>query len=342
MSAVTIADVAREAGVSVTTVSHALSGNGRVSEQTRKKVREAAAAIGYAPNLHARSLNTRRSNTLALVVPDNSNPYYPQLVAGAESVARSAGFTTVLCNTAYDRAQIESHVQMLLGWGPDAVVYVLSTPDDDGWMALRASIRALVLCDELPDDLDGSISSVEIDNHGAGALAAEHLAQLGHRDVAFAGSGAGMRAGRLRFEGFRDSFLRHVPSGSVAELEAGYVVEGGRGAARELRARAPRATGVFCANDLIALGLIAELRDRGLRVPEDVSVLGMDDVLPAEIMTPPLTTVAQPTREMGAIAARIALDLLEHERTGAVTEQLPPSLVVRASTSRVVSRREVN
>lgn len=332
-SRVTAADVARKAGVSQPTVSLVLSGNpkARVADGTRQRIIQAARELGYRPNRLAQGLVTRRSYAIGLVVPGFANPAYVGVIQGAERVAAEAGYAVLLCDTA--QLPIDRHLDALRdrqidGVVIDAVDAAALTPE--GLAGLN-----VVLVDQ-PSDRWSSVTS---DADGAGALAARHLLELGHRDVAFIGPAADVHLFRRRERGFfrtlresgveaRNEWLRRAPA----------TVAGGLAAMRALLASRRRPTAVFCANDLVALGAHKACAAAGVRVPADCSILGCDDIELGTLVTPELSTIAIPQRELGARAVRLLLRQLEAGAPSAgppVTQQLAVRLVPRGSTGPV-------
>ena len=326
---VTIRDVARRAGVSQPTASLVLGNHpsARVAATTRERVMAAAAELGYRPNVVARSLARGRSYALGIIVPDLRNPFFVDVVSGAERVAASAGYALLLCGEAERPAA--AHLDTLVTRQIDGVII-----DAANAALLDARVLAgmnVVLVDEPSERWPGVAS----DALGAGRQAAEHLLGLGHRHVAFIGPATDVHGVRMRERGYvqrlRDAgvtlaspMLRRTPA----------TVAGGREAMRALLAERPRPTAVFCANDLLALGALKSCADAGVRVPVELSIVGCDDIEMARLVTPELTTIAIPARELGARAARLLVRQLAGEPTRASTAPLPVKLVVRGTTAR--------
>ena len=337
MSRVTIRDVAAKAGVSQPTASLVLGNHprARVAASTRARVIAAAEALGYRPNVVARSLVQGRSFALGLVVPDLRNPFVVDVVAGAERVASSAGYAVLLCDQS--ARPVAAHLETLRsrqidGVLLDAVGASMLPPD-----ALRG--MNVVLIDE-PDD---TWPGVRTNALAAGRLAGEHLIALGHRTVAFIGPATDAHAFRMRERGFAE-VLREAGWAAPSERwrRAPATVQGGQEAMRALLALRERPTAVFCANDLLALGALKQALTSGLFVPGDVSVMGCDDIEMARLVSPELTTIAMPARELGARGARLLLSHIEHRDAvddavlaarRALARPLDARLVVRGSTA---------
>ncbi|HST38206.1 MAG TPA: LacI family DNA-binding transcriptional regulator [Conexibacter sp.] len=329
---ITIADVARAAGVSVTTVSHALSGNRPVSSATAEKVRAAAAALGYRPNPVAASLRTRRTQTVALVIPDITNPFYPMLARGLQDALAEANYHIFICNTDQDSELERELVADLVQRQVDGVVIAPFglTPAD-----VEATLGRGVWMVSLGPALDHpEVDVVEVDDAGGAREVARHLTALGHRRIALIAGTA--RTGVEREKGFRAGLADAGVALDDALVVAGdWTQDGGAQALERLLEQPERPTAVFCANDLMAIGALSVATARGLRVPEDLSIVGFDDVDAAARLTPSLTTVRNPAYAMGEKAGRLVLARLAGQRGGDPAHcLLPCSLVERQSTTR--------
>lgn len=313
--ATTALDVAAKAGVSQPTVSLVLSGNpkARVSAETRARVLRAAEELGYRPNMLAQGLVRRRSFALGVVVPDLANPFFAAVVSGAEKVASRAGYAVFLCESGETSA--EQHVQTLRSRQIDGVIL-----DAVGVATIAPSTLTgmnVVLVDEAIAGLPGILSDAE----AAGRLAAQHLLGLGHRHFAFIGPAVDVRAFRLRERGFVASLAAAGLALSSASLRrASATVAGGMQGMRALLALRPRPTAIFCANDLTALGALKVCAMARVVVPRELSIVGCDDIEMGRLVTPELTSIAIPSREMGARAARLLIQQLE----GASPPPRPP------------------
>ena len=328
-SRATAHDVAARAGVSQPTVSLVLSWNAkaRVSPDTRARVLRAAEELGYRPNLLAQGLVRGRSFALGVVVPDLGNPFFAAVVSGAEKVASKSGYAVFLCEAGEISA--EQHLAALKSRQIDGVIL-----DSVGAAALTPeTLRGInvVLVDEALDAYPGIVSDAE----RAGELAAQHLLELGHTRVAFIGPAVDARAFRLRERGFTKT-LRATgrPISSESLRRAHPTVTGGMQGMRALLALKPRPTAVFCANDLMALGALKVCAMAKVVVPRELSIVGCDDIEVAQLVTPELTTIAIPSREMGARAARLLIRQLAGDPPPARgTRPLPVRLVVRGTTA---------
>jgi DNA-binding LacI/PurR family transcriptional regulator len=327
--AITTHDVAARAGVSQATVSLVLGGNprARVAQATRERVMRAAAELGYRPNIVARGLVRGRSYALGVVVPDLSNPFFLDVASGVQRVAEEAGYAVLLCDARETSAA--RHLDQLRARQVDGVVIdavgAAALPDGD-----PAGLQ-VVLVDEPSERWPGVAS----DAAAAGRTAAEHLLALGHRHLAFVGPANEAHTFRMRERGFV-ARLREagVPLSSERLRRCLVSVADGQRAMRALLALRPRPTAVFCANDLLAVGALKAALTAGVAVPGEMSIVGCDDIEMARVVTPELTTVAVPARELGARAARLLLRRLDHpEEETRPGRPLPVRLVTRGTTA---------
>ncbi|HVF57094.1 MAG TPA: LacI family DNA-binding transcriptional regulator [Pyrinomonadaceae bacterium] len=327
-----IKDVAREAGVSTATVSHVINNSRFVTEETRARVLEAVERCDYYPNAHARSLASGRSHILGLLISDIANPFFPELVKSIETAAFERGYDVVLSNTNYDAARTSHYVKRLIERKVSGVALMTSEMD----MALvdelaRRQVSVVFL------DLDApgpNMSNLCIDYREGIEEAVRHLVALGHSRLAFIGGPERLRSAVKRREAFREAVAKHLPGRPPPAIyEGDFKLEGGRLAARAVLAAKRMPTAVMAANDMMALGAMQEWRAAGLRIPEDLSLVGFDDIAFAALCDPPLTTVCVPRTELGRRAVEALMATLEHpERVGAEV-RVPTYLVERGSTA---------
>jgi len=322
-----IRDVARKAGVSPTTVSHALSGKRYVAPETAARIRALVPELGYVPYFAARTLQSGRSFVIGLVVPDVANQFFGEMAMGVEAYANDQDYGVILCTSQADSRRESRYFNMLRSGALDGLIYNAANDSWDDTLADVAAVFPVVVVDEY---VPGLISSplVASDHRQGGFAAALHLRNLGHERVAVFTGPDGLRSSRDRADGFREIF----PDAKV--LVGDYSERSGALLASMLLQTQPETTGVFAGNDLMAVGAISEIAKMGLRVPDDVSIIGFDDVDFAARITPSLTTVRQPALELGKRAAQLLLDNLIHGRKLDSQELiLPVRLVVRGSTS---------
>jgi len=326
-------DIAAEAGVSIATVSHAFRNPGRVSDETRRKVLAAARRVGYTPNRLGASLRTARSGNIVVIIPDVADSHNARLIAGIEDVAREKGYSVLLGNTRGSAAREREFAAMTRSRQADGIILMSHRMPFDVTPGRGV--------DDLPPMVNGceyagfpDIPRVSIDDRAAAADAARHLLDLGHRRVAVITGDMQSTSSRYRLQGFRDAMGEaglDVDDDRIAYAD--YTAEGGEAATRELLLRRERPTAIFCFSDEMAIGCMHALREHGFEVPRDMSVIGIDGIEFARYAYPPLTTVAQPTEQIGACCARILFDVMDGNSPAKRVHILPHRLVVRESTA---------
>lgn len=328
----TIHEVAQAAGVSIATVSRALNGRGRISKATRLRVLQTAQDLGYQPNDLARSLLAKTTQTIAVIVPDITNPFFPELIKGIEQVACARGHLVLLCDSADDKIRVWKDLAALRRKQVDGIILVGARLSADRIAAVTAGLPVVTV------DRDVQLSSasvVQSDHRSGAALATDYLLALGHRRIAYLTGTPGLTVTALRLAGYEAALAQ---AGLLVDqslvVSAGFLEEEGHQAARELLSRATDFTAVLAANDLSAIGALAALEEAGLRVPADVSVMGFDDIHLASYIRPRLSTVRQHIFRLGARAAEVLIDqLVTVGSTQIVHETMEVELVVRESTA---------
>jgi LacI family transcriptional regulator len=327
-----IHDVAQRAGVSVTTVSHALNRTRFVSDAARAKVEEAAHALGYVPSQVARGLKHNTTRTLGMLVPNNSNPYFAEIIRGVEHHCFAAGYSLLLCNSNDDAERQADHLRVLAERRVDGLVLVASG-DDAAIVSCCKDLRLpLVLVDREIDSIDADL--IEVDHAAGGELATAHLLSLGHARVACIGGPADLRPSQQREAGWRRALAAAGVKPRADELVRGdFGPQGGAAAMHRLLESARPPSAVFVCNDLMAIGALHAAHAEGIAVPGALSVVGFDDIELAAYTHPPLTTVAQPKEAIGTGAAGLLLERLRAGRSAARRLILQPELRVRASSA---------
>jgi LacI family transcriptional regulator len=340
---VTIRDVARAANVSISTVSHVLSGKRPTSEQTRRRVEDVIERLGYRPNRVAQSLVWRRPFALGLIIPDITNPYFPAFALGAEDRVRQRGYTLVLGNSEYDSDREAAYLELVRAQQLAGAIYCLGDEMSPILPELQRGVEA-GLAVVLVHSPMRSVPTVCADNRQGGRLAAQHLLDLGHRAIGIV-SALPLDEGMADREGGFLDVLREtgmaVDRAAVPTMYGDHQIEGGRQATTELLGHEPNLTAIFVLNDLMALGALEGARALGRHVPGDLSVVGFDDIPFAALANPPLTTVGQPIRQLGEQAADLLLQVIDDGPSAhagvAVSAQpnvlLPNVLIVRHSTA---------
>ncbi len=303
-------DVARHAGVSISTVSYVLNGSGPVGQARRSRVMDAIRVLDYSPNGTARSLKRRSASTIGLVVPELTNPFFAMVAEGVQQAASKRDVLVVLVVSEASEQAEGKHLELLRGQRIDGVVYLSGTGAAPASIYEVARTGPVVLVDEQIPGMN--LPAVVCDSRKGAREVASHVLDLGHRQVAVIGGPSALWTAQQRLAGYREAF---AGAGLQPEAVPVYIGDYRQTSGFELAAKAlavqPRPTALICANDLMACGAMEYCREAGLRVPEDVSIVGFDDLPFAGLLTPGLTSVRQPAHEMGFRAASELLDLLE-------------------------------
>ena len=325
-----IRQVARHAGVSVATISRVLNGKGPVREETRALVLAAVAELGYVPHNAARSLSTRRTMSLGVVLPDLHGEFFSELIRGIDLAARRAGYHILVSGSHDDPAEaravlaaLHGRVDGLVLMNPASAATSIAVTRQTPTIALNAA------------ELDGPHDSIRIDNRGGARAAVEHLLYLGHRRIAIVTGPAGNHDAAERTLGYHDALAaRDVEAAPDWTIAGDFDEASGYAAGLAIAGLAPRPTAIFAANDAMAIGCLAALRERGLAVPGDISLAGFDDVPMARYLTPGLTSVRVAIAELGGRAVERLLSAIKAGRDRARHhEVVAATLVPRGSTA---------
>lgn len=327
----TIRDVAREAGVSIATISRVFNGSARVSDDTSRRVREVAERMGYWPNGAARSLITKRTHALGVLLPDLYGDFFSEVIRGIDLAARREGYHLVVSSSHADANELVAALQTMRG-RIDGLVAM--APDLESPAAFEESAARFPIVLVNPGFDTEHCASVSTDNVAGARAMVRHLVSEGYREIAFIAGPENNRDAVQRLQGYRAALreLGIAPSPGL-EVKGRFTESSGYDAARQLLERVPRPGAVFAANDCMAVGALSALREAGLRVPEDVVVTGFDDIAMASYLTPRLTTVRVEASRLGERAVQLLFAAM-HAGVGApvVHETLPTSLVVRESS----------
>ena len=320
----TLIDVAERVGVSPRTVSRVVNDEGGFSEATRQRVLDAVADLGYRPNLHARGLISGRSGTIGFIAPVLSDPFFPELAAGVQRAARAAGLTVLFAMSDNDPAIQDDILDSLAGYQPDGVVIF---PVEEREQAVGVADRGLRLV-VVDTELDHPNAVAELSDLEGGTIAAiEHLVARGGRKLAMLANLGSPLQGQRR----RSTFIESIPAGiDSVVVDTDITREGGAVGMHRLLDEHPDVDGVFCFNDVMAVGAIGAALRRGHRVPDDVAVVGCDDIEMGTLLDPALTTIRIDRELLGAEAVRLVRALAEGE-SGNVRSVLPVELIVRQS-----------
>lgn len=327
-----MADVAREVGVSMMTVSRVINDKDDVSPATRQRVLEAIERLGYRPSGIARGLATHHTGTLGLVIPDVANPFFAEVARGVEQIAYAEGYNVFLCNTDEDPERELDVLGSLEEKRVDGIVLCSSRLDSVDLQLLVNANPAVVLINRRVDGGERSAAAVLVDDVLGGQLTAGHLLSRGHRAIGFLSGPVESRSGQGRVEGYRQALVaHHIPYRPEWVAACAPVAHAGAAAARQLLTAHRDLTALLCYNDLVAVGALRACAELGLRVPKDLAIVGFDDIPLAALVAPALTTCRVPRHELGTRAVELLLARIREETATEQEIVLVPELVVRAS-----------
>jgi LacI family transcriptional regulator len=326
--------IARMAGVSLGTVSHVLNDSARVREPLRKRVLEAVETLGYQPSQLARGLRRDKTEMIGMIIPDITNPFFPAVVRGAEDVAFASGYRLILCNTDNDHAKELAHLNALRTYLPAGLIVIPSRFSDLTAQAdsYRKAGTAVVCVDRLPRLWEGD--SVTVANEEGAYQATKLLIRLRHRRIAMITGPLHLTNAADRLEGFKRAMRE-----AGIEVPPSYIQEGtfdresGHSKSKILLNLLPAPTAFFVGNDMIALGVLVAIRERGLNCPADISLVGFDNLDFAEMTSPSLSSVHQPGYQVGATAARLLLERVKGDKGPQQNCVLPTELRIRESVA---------
>lgn len=342
---VTIKDIARMANVSHTTVSRALNDKSRIHPQTKEKILSLARELNYQPNFFARSLVTKRTKILGLVITTIANPFYTELAQGIEMTARSLGYNIILCSTNYELSTEKKYIEMLRSKGVDGIIFTSAHIGDSNIIALAEEGFPMILLNRRTyhSTVREKVDYVGVDNIWGGYLAVEHLIRLGHERIGIIGGSSESSVGFERLEGGKKALTAYGLE--VREdyfLEGDFLKESGyQGGKRFLRMEKPP-TAIFTTNDYMALGTYQAIVEEGVRIPEEIALIGFNDIEFSSMRGIELTTIGQKKYEMGALAVKRLVERIEGDRTESPIEIiLEPELIIRRTCGFHLKRYQI-
>lgn len=331
---VTIEDVAKRSGVSIRTVSRVINERPDVAEATRLRVQTVIEELGYRPNTLARSMITGQTMTIGVVLPDIANPFFGRAIRGCEDFLNRAGYSILLCNTDEDLAKEQEYLALLLDRRVDGVIIWGSRGECDTLEAMLGAEVPVVTVD--CQSFYGNVVNINVQNHEGARIATNHLIESGHTEIGFLAGPATRLTATRRLRGFQSAMSDAGLIANVAPLfgEAVPSVLQGYEGAVQLLTSAKRPTALFAYNDLMAVGALLAARYLDLSVPDDVAIVGFDDILMAALMDPPLTTIRIPQYELGRLTGESVLQLLAVGSSSPESIEFPVELRVRGSSVR--------
>jgi LacI family transcriptional regulator len=332
---ITLADVALEAGVSPQTVSRAINDKGEISIETKERILEIARRLGFRPNNIARSLVKQQTTTLGIVVPDITNPFFSEIVRGVEDCARAHSYNVFLCNTDEVPEREESSLDSLIEKQVEGVVLCSSRLGEIELISNLNEFSFAILVNREIHPVQENIGMLIFDDALGAQRAIDYLVQKGHRQIAFLAGPQISRSGQKRLEGYYSSLSENgLQANPALVLHCEPGIESGQSVGRILLKEHPEVTAILCYNDLVAIGAIQAGLTAGRNIPDNLSIIGFDDIPMASLIRPSLTTLHMPIREVGCTAMQVLIDLIEGRKPDELHMVFPPELVIRESTSR--------
>jgi LacI family transcriptional regulator len=328
----TIRDVAKLAGISVSTVSRYLNKTGYVNADTEQKIKHAIEKLNFVPSVVARGLAGKSTKTIALILPDISNPFFPELARAVEDVASAYGFTVILCNSDAQIGKEKGYIDLLKSKNIDGIIFASKTLGQEEADKLTSSNIPFVCLDRAPTN--DRCSVVRSNNREGGMLAVKHLLEIGYRKIAHIYGPQDLITAKERLAGYEESVKAFDWFSPSLLVPGDFHIAGGIQATEKLLQRHPDVDAIFAGNDLMAVGALKALHRMGIKVPEQVGVCGFDGIQMAEITQPELTTIAQPIYDMGALVSRILIKKIEGTAEEDRIYELGVTLVPRESTKR--------
>jgi LacI family transcriptional regulator len=331
----TIRDVAKLAGVAPITVSRVINDSGYVHQDTRQRVEAAIEELGYVPNMLGPSLRFQQTLTLAAVISDITNPFWTTVTRGIEDVAQASGYSTILCNTDESEEKQDQYLHMLLRRRIDGILLVPATGAPAPIELVQKQDVPLVILDRVVPGI--AVDTVRADSQSGAQQLTQHLLSLGHQRIAMLSGPKQVSTAVDRATGYQNALSRAGLSQAEEQIFWGeYTQESGRKMALQALGASYRPTALFAANNFIAVGALQAIHESGLRVPEDISVVAVDDIPPTYTPNPFLTVVTQPAREMGQQAAKLLLDRIDG-RNQSPPQQIimPTEMILRSSSGKI-------
>jgi DNA-binding LacI/PurR family transcriptional regulator len=329
----TIYDVAKEAGVSIATVSKVINNTGRISDKTRTHVNKVMARLQYEPNMIASALMGKITYTIGLTIPDLANPFFAEIARAVEDRAQELGFSLVICSTDNNPEKELKYINLLIKKRVDGIVLVTSIQNDTAIKELITKKLPITLIAREMQTL--AVDTVLVDDYLGGIQATSHLIAKGHKRIAVIAENMNIMSSKERIRGYRFALNEaNIKVDSSIIMECDFSIEGGKEISRRLLTSANPPTAIFACNDLLATGVIQAARELNIDVPAELSVVGFDNTIIATLTDPSLTTIAQPIQEIGRNAVDLLIKEIKSEKTGKQRIVLHPELVERGSTSK--------
>ncbi len=329
---ITIDDLAKLAGVSKTTVSLVLNGKANsIGKETKKKIFKLAEELNYVPNSVARSLATKRTNTIGVILPDISNPFFAEMTKAIEDASNKLGYNIVLCNTENNTSKEDEYIKILLSRNTDGIVFIASGKGSNAVRLMESKALPYVLADR-PIVSKEEHYGVFFKNFEGMKLAVEYLYSLGKKKIVFINGPKNLEVSHQRYLGYSQTMRKLGIFSKELVIESDFTLEGGMKATENLIRSKMKFDSIIYGNDIMAVGGLKVLIRNGIEVPKEVNVIGFDNIKYSEFVEPELTTIAQPIYEMGFTAAEMLIDIINGKKLLQKSVFFDPKLIVRKTT----------
>jgi len=331
----TIMDVARLSGFSKTTVSRVINSNGPVSKETKIKIEEAMHKLNYTPNYFAQGMRTNRTRTIALLAPDYSNPFYPELFKSVEEVARQNGYMIILCNTAEEADRELAYIKEIVKRNIDGIIFCTYNRirENIDYLIRISKEIPVVFMDQVVDDEEERINYVVTDGFTSTRKATAYLIQKGRKRIAYIKGSSRHRVTKERYNGYKQALIDYgIQFDSSLTYTSDFHIESGFMAARELMSRDDPPDAIMAVSDAVAIGAIKYLKYAGISVPDKVNVIGFDNIFLSTLIEPALTTISQPIEELGREAVNIVINKINNPEFPDKQIKLEGELIIRRSS----------
>jgi LacI family transcriptional regulator len=327
----TIRDVARLAGVSVATVSRVINQNGYVNKETETKVKNSMELLNYRPNSLARALANKKSESIALIVPDITNPFFPELAKAIEDTARNYGYSVILTNSDLNQKKNINYLEVLINRYIDGIICTSNELSEGDINQLQKLGIPIVTLDRAVNSK--AVSSIQVDNYGGGVMAVKHLLSIGCRKIAHISGPFHLNTSLERYRGYVDTLEKMDMFHPSLVVEGDFTIDSGIKSAYTLLEKSPDIDGIFASNDLMAVGVLKSLIRQGKKVPDDIALIGFDGITLCTAIEPEISTIAQPIYTIGQLAVQKLINLIKKQQTNEEpTKKLEVKLLERATT----------
>lgn len=332
MKNITMKDIANIVGVSKTTVSMVINKkDNNISEETKKKIFDVIKETGYIPNNVARGLNTKKSGSIAIIVPDISNPFFSELSRAVEDVANKLGYNVILCNSDNNASKEKKYVELLISKLIDGIILIPGEESEDSANLLKLNGIPFVFVDRYIDGFE-DYPGIYFDNKQGVKCGVEYLYSRGKRNIVFVSGPQKINVNKQRIDGYKEVMTKYGIYNESLIFESKFSLEGGIEVTNDILNKCEAVEAIFYCNDIMAIGGMKTLKRRECRIPEDIVIMGFDDITLSKMIEPELTTIQQPIYSMGEQACTIIIDIIKGKTIENTSIYFKPNIIIRGTT----------